>query len=1083
MAYTPPWEEQDNDGTIAQDRDRAQDYSWTDLFVGHYGSRVPPLAGDVLWTPNLDSFEFDPDVRIPEDTPPTGGDDEEDLLVPVPDEVGVLYTLPTEESECGDESGDETGIIDIGLHEDLGPGIIDFGLHEDVYVDTVAYFEPERPTDGPTPYAPASDPERPEDSPTPYMTKMGGGSMMGSFDPRSPDDVPKEILNMAMTNNFGDLGVDFLKDTRPISNFGTLSKAPSNGKKERAFSMSFSVPANKKNVTLVSYSYVDLMSVNQRLGTNFSNQRLILGISYNPMVFSGKVHRKASLTQPSLNKKGASTKNAGHKHTYAVDESGNGNTMEACSPDGVCHQHKIIDGEVQVAIGAQGPHKHAISFSKGEATTISDIRIKDFGSLKRIANVNVSPTSLQPEKELNPINQFAISREDDGTLGFIFGLDVTAALKNSALGSVFSKIKSTGIRKEIVSNAIISSMEVVRITKEGKKEVIASSAQKGSAKLLEENIKTNRVRTQEEGKLLGSISEINMGIDDIRTFSGKDLSPLYEDGVTYVVKVEMADAVAIYLKSKLNTLNKAISRAESFSAKVESSKYSDNSRKTFSYNGSRAIKKEFKTRSTPIESALPLLAEIAGDIFGQYSPSEIIDICYPMVNSVTGNSQGIESVISAMKSLSFRMGEIIGDKINLNSLHRVEKTASPGFGTSKNPLIQIEKEYVSDLYKSNEIGTGNVFIKGESGGMGVNIVSKSDYENRIMDEIKTYSDSTKVALPSEIAMDTVISRTKLTRLTNLKSSMSSYLTPASVNIDGEVAIGLSSVGDLFNESATATAVESLNAKKSGQIHTEFLSGKLLSALGITCEIFGSNKSGPNAAGAGTFPVDDDEVGVLPSDNKFSFQNIEEQVDVGSTGPSKEAEEISKSLAPTLTLNLDSSLQGGTDFEDFDLSKDGNILGTLSVSDVDSLPIPLKSLFLSKSKDTKKNWLADEDSSNSFELSCKSIARIEVLSYEKDSNGNMSPKWKTLTASRLKQVGERSLRCRVVNYSNPQLGIENANTPILNSQFVIAGDKISSIRNFAKNSTVERMSKYLLSLNMAVREDLIRVGMSGVKPRK
>tara|TARA_R110002073_G_scaffold135793_1_gene284211 strand:- start:4468 stop:4686 length:219 start_codon:yes stop_codon:yes gene_type:complete len=72
---------------------------------------------------------------------------------------------------------------------------------------------------------------------------------------------------------------------------------------------------------------------------------------------------------------------------------------------------------------------------------------------------------------------------------------------------------------------------------------------------------------------------------------------------------------------------------------------------------------------------------------------------------------------------------------------------------------------------------------------------------------------------------------------------------------------------------------------------------------------------------------------------------------------------------------------------------------------------------------------------------------------------------------------------VVNYSNPQLGIENANTPILNSQFVIAGDKISSIRNFAKNSTVERMSKYLLSLNMAVREDLIRVGMSGVKPRK
>tara|TARA_R110002096_G_scaffold230738_1_gene420423 strand:+ start:1839 stop:5111 length:3273 start_codon:yes stop_codon:yes gene_type:complete len=1090
MPYSPPWQEQDEDGGIQQERDRAQDYSWTDLFVGKKSGQIPPMGGDVLWTPNLDNFEYDPDIRPPQYSPPTGDGDEEEVLfeggdTPIPPLapgapwVSVEYSFPEEEAICGD--ADETSII--------GPG-----LAGDVLVDTIVYF--------------GSDIAPPPETQTPYLGQMAGGSTMGDFTTRSPGDVPgvsssseggqpsasyngtsasggggstsidvgRNALSMAMNGDFGDLGIDFLKDTRPLSEIGTPSKSSVDGKKERTVSMSFSIPANKTNITLISYSYLDLSSINRRLGTNFSDQKIILGMSYEPLVAAGATKRKASLNEPSLNKSGMSSKNAGHRHQYVVNEDGNGNTMEACSPGGTCHSHKIVGGIVESAVGAQGAHKHAIRFKKGKKTTISDIRVKDFGSLKRIASVNVSPTSLQPDGELSPINEFAISHEDDGSLSFIFGLDVAAALKQSAFGSMFSKIKSTGVRKDIVSSALINSMEVIRRTAEGKEEVIASSSQKSSRQLLEGNIKTNRVRTLEDGEALGSISEINMGIDDIRTFTGKDLSPLYEEGVTYVVKIEMNDAVAIYLKSKLGALKLATASAKSWSSRLNSPKFSDGSRKTFSYSGSRAIKKEFKNKNTPVKNTLPLLAEIAGDIFGKYSPSEIIDICFPMVNSVTGNSQGTDSVISVMYSLSGRMSTALEGKISINSLHKTEKVSPPGFGSVESPGIQFEKEFESDYVSSIQAGTGNVFVKGRADTLGVNIVTKSDYEKRVQDEIDTYSSSEKASLPSDVSKNTKFSRSKLTSLTNLKSNMSSYLTPSSVIVGTEAVIDLSSVGSLWDEAEATVAVEAVSSKK--QEATLGSSG-LLGVLGITCEILGAGKDL-----GGVFAVDDDEVGILASDNKFSFQNIEEQAEnVEDTGTSKEVEEISKALVPSLTLNLDPNYQDGTNMGDFDISKDESIFGSLSLSEVGALPIPLKSLFLSKSKDTKKDWLADETSASSFELSLKSIGRIEALSYEKDSNGNMSPKWKTLTTSRLRQVGKRSLRCRVVNYSNQQLGIENANNSILNSQFVIAGDNASSPRNFAKNSTVNRMKDYLLSLNKVVRDELPKVGKTGIQRRK
>ena len=46
MPYSPPWEEQEEDGVIQQDRDRAEDYGWSDIFIGKKSGQIPPMGGE-----------------------------------------------------------------------------------------------------------------------------------------------------------------------------------------------------------------------------------------------------------------------------------------------------------------------------------------------------------------------------------------------------------------------------------------------------------------------------------------------------------------------------------------------------------------------------------------------------------------------------------------------------------------------------------------------------------------------------------------------------------------------------------------------------------------------------------------------------------------------------------------------------------------------------------------------------------------------------------------------------------------------------------------------------------------------------
>ena len=129
------------------------------------------------------------------------------------------------------------------------------------------------------------------------------------------------------------------------------------------------------------------------------------------------------------------------------------------------------------------------------------------------------------------------------------------------------------------------------------------------------------------------------------------------------------------------------------------------------------------------------------------------------------------------------------------------------------------------------------------------------------------------------------------------------------------------------------------------------------------------------------------------------------------------------------------------------------------------------MFLSRSEDIKHNGLDDVSDTAAVMSSLESLVGVEVLSYEVDSKGNYYPQWSILTPTRLRQVGNLSLRCRVKRYLNSDLGIGQANdmsSAILNSDFIISGTNISSYRKIKKNQTQRQMKRYLSKQNRIIR---------------
>jgi hypothetical protein len=332
-------------------------------------------------------------------------------------------------------------------------------------------------------------------------------------------------------------------------------------------------------------------------------------------------------------------------------------------------------------------------------------------------------------------------------------------------------------------------------------------------------------------------------------------------------------------------------------------------------------------------------------------------------------------------------------------------------------------------------------------------------QGRFDRELDAFSDSKSPSVPSDIAEAGILSDTKVSALTNLSSTSTSYLTPSSVVVDGQ-SIDVSSATAKWDPEQSSGVVDAIRGRK----QTMAASLKSLSAFGITCEVFGAKQRKKESSG--TFAVDsaNDMQKIFEETDGFTSKNIE--LDLNPWPEEEETEatnDIASAISPSMLTAPAINDQPGMQLSSFDPSSTDSLVKDLGLSELQSLPLQIKSLVLSRSPNTKKNWL-DDDSSLVTDLGFN-IAQIEVLSY----SAGKTPQWKTLTPSMFSRSKDRTLRCRIKNYSNSNLGIglekEELKLPIFDDQFLIEGDSGTAVNLRSKeNTTPARMENYLSSLN-------------------
>ena len=811
---------------------------------------------------------------------------------------------------------------------------------------------------------------------------------------------------------------DYTESIISMSNFGSLSKSPIDGKDKKVHSLSVSLPENSKYICVHSFTCIDLMEANKKYGTDFSDRYKVLDHSSEVLMMGGETISKASIG----------------------------------------------------------------------SNTISNIKIKDYNKLSKLSSIDISIVPTSSEIISNPIKEFAASKNGDETVSFVFDLDVAAALKSSSLGSIFFNGISMEAKNEIISEATIISLDVVRKridvpydSEQSSEEVIASSFQKTKGSLLLPNTKKINDREEVDSVSTGYIAEMNMqGADDIRTFSGSDFLVPQSGKYEYTVKLVLRDAIAIYLRKKMHKFGVKIRMAEQWLQEMSNPKYSDELRGTFSYLASRDVRRGYGTQNTPMQKALSFYSEIAGDVFGIIDSKSVIDIAFPMINSTTGSPSGAQAVVDAMKSLQNKMFNMLGGTIQSGQTTS-EIGPFSGFGSPTKGFLEFERTFDKDLLDmTGPVSTGYSYLRAPAENKGVAIVSAEEYNSRVALELDSLS--TGMAIISETALpDTILSDSKVSAISNLSTTVSTYLTPSSVKIGGDM-IRISDTntkGSTFTSDSASGIIEGLRAHKKNINKDSSSSIGLLSGLGITCELIGKQKTK-----GGTFAVDSlDHGSIFSESDNFTSKNIE--IDELKIEKLEEilTDQIAASLSPIINNGSQDSSQGQMDLNLFDVSSSESVAENMNVSELSGLPNQIKSVFLSNSENIKQNFLSDP-SEALFDIKCNSVAQIEVLTYKVDENGNMESNWVLLTPFRINQAKNKSLRCRIKNYSNSSLGVgqkTDLEAPIFNDQFVLGGKNISSPRKMKKNLVSQKMERYLTKQNTAIRNELKSI--SGVNTKR
>tara|TARA_R110002020_G_scaffold31608_5_gene98329 strand:+ start:3946 stop:6981 length:3036 start_codon:yes stop_codon:yes gene_type:complete len=427
-----------------------------------------------------------------------------------------------------------------------------------------------------------------------------------------------------------------------------------------------------------------------------------------------------SLWNGPTNRNGSTSYAAGHIHRYEVDYSGNGTTLEACSPDGICHNHKIINGVVQEAVGAAGPHKHSISdLAILKKVSVANAKIKDMSSIRRAKNINID---LAPQPELQRVVGksadrylpfFGLSCDPPETLPdgsnssvarFYFDMNIEEILKKTEFGGIFNKNLTKCCHDRIIDLSKIISLEVRRrpigdmssrekLITNDLTELVAYSADESeysgtssgqsslfsSYSFIEQTrevvIEPKKTGCDSRTEKIGVLKEVFMNYFlGLRSFSGVDYDFPKTGEYEYCVTARVRNGITLFLNEKLDdmvVMRKKIQKWYEFSS---AGPYVDKHRNVFTKKYKDLIHCDPQGKVdkdlgdnpflTIVDNAIILLIEALSCLtnYEHVNKNELIDVLFASTSAETGNLDGIKNLIAIYDLLIVELHKTLGSK-------------------------------------------------------------------------------------------------------------------------------------------------------------------------------------------------------------------------------------------------------------------------------------------------------------------------------------------------------------------------------------------------------------------------------------
>ena len=408
---------------------------------------------------------------------------------------------------------------------------------------------------------------------------------------------------------------------------------------------------------------------------------------------------------------GKTSKMAGHQHEYQVDAEGNGVAYERCSPDGICHSHRIVSGKVQQARGAGGIHHHKMpDVAILTKTTVVDAKVKNVSHLRKAKNITVdltprpSDASIQITPTQKYIPFFGLScdpptpdtEQETSKARFYFDINVQEILRNTDYGGIFDKNLSDCCRDRIIDLSKILSLEVTRqrtgaldrrdvVVSNDLIKLVAFSADEHNGMFEPYNFipQYREVAIQDQKtetcnmvtKKIGVLKEIFMDYDmGVRSFTGIDYDFPESGKYEYCVSIKVRNGITIFLNEKLGELldmRKKVTKWSEFSSNPD---YVDKTTNTFKKKYKDLINCNPKGRIdadegdnpylTITDDAIVLLAEVLECLtnYEHLDKIPMVEALYAATNAETGNIDGIQTLIKIYDLLITELRKTLGNK-------------------------------------------------------------------------------------------------------------------------------------------------------------------------------------------------------------------------------------------------------------------------------------------------------------------------------------------------------------------------------------------------------------------------------------